>query len=110
MAGGYNNYVDDDALGNGGAGTQGVWDIITGTAFDLGGRIVAAFMSLDANGGTMAAMAEETTASTPQAAGKSSPVAAKYLGYTYPQYVIFEGRYTTLQPTLGCTFKVWYLQ
>lgn len=107
---GYNNRVNDAALGNGGAGTPDVWDIITSTSHDLTGKIVAAFMSMDENGGTFTSMKEETTMSGAGEAGTSTNVAANKLAYTYPQYIPFEGRYTTLVPTAGCNFKVWFLK
>jgi hypothetical protein len=107
---GYNTTINDEALGNGGAGNPNVWDIFTDSNYDLTDKIVAAFMSLDENGGTFDAMEEETSMARAGYAGISEPVAANKLAYTYPQYIIFEGRYTTLTPARGCTFKVWFLK
>lgn len=107
---GYNHSQDDLAIGNGGAGTAGVWDIFTSTNHDLTGKIVSAFMSLDEDGGTFTAMEEQTTPSGPNRAAVSAAVAANKLAYTYPQYIIFEGRYTTLTPAAGKSFKVWFLK
>jgi hypothetical protein len=108
---GFQDFKNDIAIGNGGAGTPEVWDIIDGSvSTDLGGRIVTAFMSLDENGGTFTEMEEETTIAHGGKAGASTAVAAKYLGYTYPQYIPFEGRYTKLTATRGCKFKVWFLK
>jgi hypothetical protein len=107
---GYNATVNDLALGNGGAGTPDVWDIITLASHDFTGKIVAAFMSMDENGGTFTAMQEETTMGRAGKTGTSTNVAANKLAYTYPQYIPFEGRFTTLVPTTGCTFKVWFLK
>ena len=107
---GYNTTVNDAALGNGGAGNPEVWDIFTSTNCTLTNKIVAAFMCMDANGGTFDAMQEETSMARAGKAGVSEDVAANKLAYTYPQYQIFEGRYTTLTPTAGSTFKVWFLQ
>jgi hypothetical protein len=107
---GYNTEHNDVAIGNGGAGTAKAWDIINDTYCDLEGRTVSAFMSMDENGGTFTAMEEETTKATAPQPAVSEPVAARYLTYTYPQYVIFEGRYTKLTATRGCAFKVWFLK
>ena len=60
---GFQNFKNDVAIGNGGAGTPGVWDIISSANHDLNGNIVTAFMSLDENGGTMDEMEEETVIS-----------------------------------------------
>jgi len=106
----YNATINDAALGNGGAGNPDAWDLFTSTNCDLTGKIVAAFMSMDTNGGTFTAMKEETTMARAGVAGVSEAVAANKLAYTYPQYIIFEGRYTTLTPTAQCTFKVWFLK
>ena len=106
---GYNSTVNNEALGNGGAGSPETWDIITSASHDLGGKIVAAFMNLTDTAGAFSAMEEETTPTKAGKAGVSENVAAKYLTYTYPQNVIFEGRYTLLTPTVG-TFKVWFLK
>jgi hypothetical protein len=106
---GYNQNSDNIALGNGGAGSPEAWDIITSSSHDLGGKIVIAFMNLTDTDGAFSAMKEETTMAKAGKAGVSEAVAAKYLGYTYPQNVIFEGRYTLLTPTTG-TFKVWFLK
>jgi len=102
--------LNDVAIGNGGAGTSGAWDIICSTAHDLEDKIVVAFMCLTAGGGLMTEMEEQTTIGKAGKAGVSTPVTAKYLGYTYPQYVIFEGRYTSLIPAAGLLFKVWFLK
>jgi len=107
---GYATNVDNGAVGNGGAGTSKVWDIITDASHDLEGNIVTAFMSLDEAGGTFDAMSEETIISKGGKAGVSEAVDAKYLTYTYDQFVIFEGRYTSLVPAAGCKFKVWFLK
>jgi hypothetical protein len=107
---GYQDFKNDIAIGNGGAGTPEVFDIIGDNGSDLGGRVVTAFMSLDENGGTFTAMEEETTIAHGGKAGASTAVTAKYLTYTYPQYIPFEGRYTKLTPTRGCSFKVWFLK
>jgi len=107
---GYNATIDNAALGNGGAGTPEAWDLFTSDNCDLTGKKVAAFMSMDANGGTFDAMEEETTMGRAGKDGVSGAVAANKLVYTYPQYIPFEGRYTTLTPTEGCTFKVWFLK
>lgn len=107
---GYANGLNDTAIGSGGAGTPGSWDIIDDTQYDLEGKIVTAFMSLDEEGGTFESMKEETTIGHGGKSGVSEDVAAKYLEYTYPQNVPFEGRYTELVPSTGCTFKVWFLK
>ena len=107
---GFNTSVQDAAVGNGGAGSPEVWDIITSTAHDLGDRIVTAFMSLDDDGGTMGAMSEQITPPSGHVEGVVAAVAAKYLTYTYPLNIPFEGRYTLLTPQQGCTFKVWFLK
>lgn len=110
---GYNSSINNEAVGNGGAGNPGVWDIITDAAHDLEGRIVCAFMNLEEDAGTFTEMKEEVTPAKVNKAsgtGVSADVAAKYLTYTYRQYVIFEGRYTSLVPGAGCTFKVWFLK
>lgn len=101
--------LNHEAIGNGGAGSPEAWDIITSASHDLGGRIVIAFMNLTDTNGAFSAMKEETTPTKAGKAGVSENVAAKYLTYTYPQNVIFEGRYTLLIPTVG-TFKVWFLK
>jgi hypothetical protein len=88
---GYNATINNEALGNGGAGNPIVWDIITSSSYDLGGRIVAAFMNITDTSGAFSEMEEETTISRAGIIGVSSAVAAKYLTYTYPQNVIFEG-------------------
>jgi hypothetical protein len=106
---GYNSSVNNEALGNGGAGNPEAWDIITSASHDLGGKTVIAFMNLTDTDGAFSAMQEETTPARVNKAAVSASVAAKYLGYTYPQNVIFEGRYTLLTPTTG-TFKVWFLK
>lgn len=107
---GYNATINNDALGNGGAGNPEAWDLFTPDNCDLTGKIVAAFMSMDEDGGTFDAMEEETTMGRAGHAGTSTAVAANKLAATYPQYIIFEGRYTTLTPASGCTFKVWFLK
>ena len=107
---GYQNSKNDVAIGNGGAGTPEVWDIITAASHDLGDKIVTAFMCLTEDGGTMTEMEEETVLSKGGRGGVSTPVAAKYLTYTYDRYVIFEGRYTKLTPGAGSTYKVWFLK
>ena len=107
---GYNTTINNEALGNGGAGNPKVWDLFTSDNCDLTDKIVAAFMSMDSNGGTFDAMEEETSMGRAGHAGVSEAVAANKLAYTYPQYVIFEGRYTTLTPTAQYTFKVWFLK
>jgi len=106
----YNATINDEALGNGGAGNPEAWDLFTSDNCDLTGKIVAAFMSMDENGGTFEAMEEETLMARSGKAGASEAVAANKLAYTYPQYIIFEGRYTTLTPTAQYTFKVWFLK
>lgn len=104
---GYNNSVNNEALANGGAGNPKVWDIITSASHDLGGKTVAAFMNITDTNGAFSEMEENEYV---KGHGETStPVAAKYLNYTYPQNVIFEGRYTKLIPTTG-TFKVWFLK
>jgi hypothetical protein len=108
---GYTNGLNDFALGNGGAGTPEAWDILNNANPAIpSGKIVVAFMSLDEAGGTFTAMEEQTTIAHGGKLGVSTAVAARYLTHTYPQYVIFEGRYTKLTPTGGTTFKVWYLK
>ena len=107
---GYNHSQNDLAIGNGGAGTANAWDIFTSTNHDLTGKIVSAFMSLDEDGGTFTSMEEQTTPPGSNRAAVSEAVAANKLAYTYPQYIIFEGRYTTLVPTAGKSFKVWFLK
>jgi hypothetical protein len=107
---GYADSQNTNAIGNGGAGTPGVWDIITSTSNDLSGKIVCAFMSLDETGGSFSAMEEETKIAHGGKPGISESVDAKYLDYNYPQNVIFEGRYTKLTPEVGSTFKVWFLK
>jgi len=106
---GYDNNPNEEAIGNGGAGSPKAWDIITAASHDLGGRTVIAFMNLTATDGSFTAMKEETTRAKAGKAGTSENVEAKYLTYTYPQNVIFEGRYTLLTPNVG-TFKVWFLK
>jgi hypothetical protein len=106
---GFQANKNDVAIGNGGAGTPEVWDIISPAAHDFTGKIVTAFMCLAEDGDTMDEMEEETTISKGGRPGVSEAVAAKYLTYTYPQYCIFEGRYTKLVPTTGL-FKVWFLK
>lgn len=107
---GYANNVNDVALGNGGAGTPRSFDIISGTSHDLEGKIVVAFMSLDDEGGTFTEMKEETKIGKGGQPGVIEDVPARYLTYTYPKNVIFEGRYTTLVPSGVCLFKVWFLK
>lgn len=107
---GYANSGNDIAIGNGGAGTSGAWDLFTSTNHDLTGKIVSAFMCLSEDGGTFTAMEEETTIGRAGKEGVSTAVAANKLAYTYPQYIIFEGRFTKLIPTAGKTFKVWFLK
>jgi hypothetical protein len=106
---GYTSAVNNEAIGNGGAGSPEAWDIITAASHNLGGKIVVAFMNLTETDGAFSAMQEETTRAKAGVAGVSTAVAAKYLTYTYPQNIIFEGRYTLLTPTVG-TFKVWFLK
>jgi hypothetical protein len=106
----YVHSQNDLAIGNGGAGTSGVWDIFTSTHCDLTGKIVSAFMCLDEDGGTFTAMEEQTTPPAPNRTAVSTAVAANKLAYTYPQYIIWEGRFTTLTPAAGCNFKVWFLK
>ena len=106
---GYQVNSNDNAIGNGGAGTPGAWDIIDSNSYDLEGRIVTAFMCLTDIGGEMSEMEEENPIGTKAFPGKSVPVDSKYLGYTYPLNVPFEGRYTKLVPSSG-TFKVWFLK
>ena len=100
---------NSEVLGNGGAGFPGAWDIITSASHDLGGKVVVAFMNLTDTDGAFSAMSEETAPARANKAEESSAVVAKYLGYIYPQNVIFEGRYTLLTPSVG-TFKVWFLK
>lgn len=107
---GYANSGNDIAIGNGGAGTSGAWDLFTSTNHDLTGKKVSAFMCMDEDGGTFTEMEEETTIGRAGKEGVSEAVAANKLAYTYPQYVIFEGRFTKLIPTAGKTFKVWFLK
>ncbi len=107
---GYNHSLNDEAIGNGGAGTADVWDIFTSANHNLTGKIVSAFMSMDEDGGTFTAMEEQTTPPAQNRAAVSAAVAANKLAYTYPQYIIFEGRYTTLIPAAGKSFKVWFLK
>jgi hypothetical protein len=107
---GYLDNVNDEAVGNGGAGTPEVWDIITSAACSFTGKIVCAFMCLTEDGGQMTAMEEQTTIAHGGKPGVSAAVAAKYLTYTYPQNVIFEGRYTKLVPAAGLSFKIWFLK
>jgi hypothetical protein len=106
---GYNSSINNEALGNGGAGNAEAWDIITSGSYDLGGKVVVAFMNLTDTNGAFSAMEEEIIMGRAGGTSISQSVAAKYLGYTYPQNVIFEGRYTKLTPTTG-TFKVWFLK
>ena len=98
------------AVVTGGLGNPVSWDIITSTACDLGGKIVIAFTSNDANGGTFTAMEEQTSFPSPNRAGVSTAVAAKYLTYTYLKDRIYPGRYTLLTPTAQCSFMVWFLK
>lgn len=106
---GYANGVNDEAIGNGGAGTPEVWDIISPAASDFTGKIVCAFMCLHEDGDTMAEMEEQSTIAKGGQPGAVTACAAKYLTYTYPQNVIFEGRYTKLVPSTN-SFKVWFLK
>lgn len=106
---GFQSNKNDAAIGNGGAGSPEAWDIISPAAHDFTGKIVTAFMCLAEDGDTMAEMEEETTISKAGQSGVSTAVAAKYLTYTYPQNVVFEGRYTKLVPSTG-SFKVWFLK
>ncbi|MFA5152157.1 MAG: hypothetical protein WC554_06360 [Clostridia bacterium] len=107
---GYRANKNDVAVGNGGAGTPHAWDIIGDHGHDLEGNIVCAFMSLDEDGGTFTEMKEETTIGHGGKPGVSEDVPARYLGYTYPQNVVFEGNYTSLVPAAGKLFKVWFLK
>lgn len=108
---GYLDNVNDFALGNGGAGTPQAWDILDDNQCDIpDGKIVCAFMSLDEAGGTFTAMEEQTKIAHGGKPGVSTPVAARYLSKTYEQYVVYEGRYTKLLTTRGCTYKIWYLK
>lgn len=107
---GFQNFTNDNAIGNGGAGSPGVWDIIDDSNYDLGGRLVSAFMSLDEEGGEMEEMEEETTIGRGGKPGVVTQVDAKYLNYVYPYSVPFEGRYAKLVPASGSTFKVWFLK
>jgi hypothetical protein len=107
---GYLDNVNDMALGNGGAGTPNAWDIIGDHGYDLEGNIVCAFMSLDEEGGTFTEMKEQTRIAKGGKTGVVEDVAARYLTYTYPKNVVFEGRYTSLVPTTGCLFKVWFIK
>ena len=107
---GYDNTVNNEAVGNGGAGTSNAWDIFTHDSHNLTDKKVSAFMSLDENGGTFDEMEEETTIGKAGRTGTSESVAANKLAYTYPQYVIWEGRFTKLVPATGCNFKVWFLK
>jgi len=107
---GYQNFKPDGAIGNGGAGTPEVWDIISDSVYDFSPKIVGAFMSLDDAGGTMDEMEEETFMSRAGRAGVSEAVDAKYLAYTYPYSIPFEGRYTKLVPSANCLFKVWFIK
>ena len=107
---GYANSLNDIAVGNGGAGTPDAWDLFTSTNHDLTGKKVMAFMCLSEDGGTFTEMEEETTIGRAGKEGTSVAVAANKLAYTYPQYIIFEGRFTKLVPTAGKTFKVWFLK
>ena len=106
---GFQTNKNDVAIGNGGAGTPEVWDIISPAAHDFTGKIVTAFMCLEEDGDTMDEMEEETTISKGGQVGVSTACAAKYLTYTYPQFAIFEGRYTKLAPSAKL-FKVWFLK
>ena len=107
---GYSNSTNDFAVGNGGAGTPGAWDIFTSTNHDLTDKKVSAFMSMDEAGGTFTEMEEETAIGRAGKDGVSTAVAANKLVYTYPQYIPFEGRFTKLVPTAGKSFKVWFLK
>jgi len=107
---GFQNFKNDAAIGNGGAGTPEAWDLIDNTHCDLEGKIVTAFMCMDEDGGQFTEMEEETSIGKGGKTGASTAVAAKYLGYTYPQFIIFEGRYTKLTPETPNTFKVWFLK
>jgi hypothetical protein len=104
-----NRTINYNALVTGNAGNPEAWDIITSTAHDFTGKIVAAFLSLDDDGGTFTEMEEETQRARNNQPAVSAAVAAKYLTYTYPKEVIFEGRYSKLVPTAGKTFKVYFL-
>ena len=108
---GYNSTIDNGALGNGGAGNPGAWDLIPNLAIDvMAGKIVGAFMCLDEDGGTFTEMEEETTMGKNGKGGISTPCASRFINYTYPQYVIFEGRYTKLTPGASSHFKIWFLK
>ena len=107
---GVNTTINYPAMQTGNAGNPESFDIITSTACDFIGKIVACFESLDANGGTFSAMEEETISARAGHAGVSTPVAAKYLTYTYPKFFQFMGRYTKLVPSAGYTFKVYFLK
>jgi len=105
-----NSTIDYLSMIAGNMGNPGSWDIISDTSHDLGGKIVGALLSMDANGGTFTAMQEETTPARGGNAGISAAVAAKYLTYTYPFNVFFAGRYTLLTPNTSCKFLVYFLK
>ena len=101
--------INYQAMQTGNAGNPKAFDIIDGSAYDLGGRIVACFESLDDAGGTFEEMEEEIVWGVAGKTGVSEAVEAKYLGYTYPFNSQFMGRYTKLVPSEGCKFKVYFL-
>ena len=105
-----NSTIKYPALVTGNAGNPEAWDIITATAHDFTGKIVAAFLCLDDTAGSFTEMEEETQRVRNNQPAVSTAVATKYLTYTYNKEVIFEGRYTKLVPAAGCTFKVYFLK
>lgn len=105
---------NDEAIGNGGAGTPGAWDIISAAnpLTEASGLIAVAFMNILEDAGTFSAMKEQTTIPKKgkESEAVSEDVDAKYLAYSYPQNVVFEGRYTALTPVGTSQFKVWFLK
>ena len=105
---GYNATINYAGAISGGQGNPAAWDIITAQSYDLGGRIVGAFICTDDNHGTFSAMEEQTVRPRGNKPAVSTAVAAKYLTYTYVKDELFTGRYTKLVPSTG-TFIVYFL-
>uniref|UniRef100_A0A6M3ILC0 Uncharacterized protein n=1 Tax=viral metagenome TaxID=1070528 RepID=A0A6M3ILC0_9ZZZZ len=106
---GTNSTINYQALQVGNAGNPEAFDIISAASCNLEGRIVAGFSSIDTAGGAFAEMEEEIVASRAGREGESTPVAARYLTYTYGFEQFYPGRYTKLVPAGESKFMVWFL-
>ena len=110
---GYNTTINYGAAISGAQGNPESWDYIDVDNCDFTGKIVGAFFvieELNANGGTFTEMEEETQRLRGNRPAVSTPVAAKYIAYTYYKNILYTGRYTKLVPTRGCTFVVYFLK